>query len=446
MRVLFANLPWWTLENGQLRQGVRAGSRWPFTRPAPYLPGNFVFGAYQPFPFFLASAAGYVSRFMGPDCSVVMRDSIARGESYQNFLDYFDSAPPDVLVVETGAAAWEHDLQFLRALKQRRPGIRIAVGGPTADSASKSTEPGIVDAWLLGEYERNAVTFIAGGSGVLAHALLTKEEFATLPHPLFDDAAALNYWDACPRGQKAPHLQLFASRGCYYKCCFCAWPATMTANDPDGTAARGVRFYSPDWIEGFIRDRMARAVSAGTPLQSVYFDDDTFNLADKHVVAVCAVMKRIGLPWSAMCRADTSKPETWKAMKESGCFGVKLGFESGSQRVIDEIVGKKLDLRKAEATARWLRSSLGMTVHGTFTVGLPGETADERQQTVRFIEELYRAGAIDTHQLSGTATIENTPLDRIAHGEALKVFPGAKADAGFLVSPDGNMKLEDMLK
>ena len=236
----------------------------------------------------------------------------------------------------------------------------------------------------------------------------------------------------------------FANKVLVSNCCFCAWPGTMTGDDPDGTKPRSVRFYKPEWIEAFIRERMAKAAAKGTPLQSIYLDDDTANLSNKHTLEICAVMKRIGLPWSAMCRADTSTPETWKAMKDAGCFGVKLGFESGSQRVVDDIVGKKLDLRKAEATARWLRSSVGMTVHGTFTVGLPGETDAERQQTITFIRELYASGGLDTHQLSGTALIEGTPLEKIAAGETLTAFPGAKQDGHFTVSHDGVKKLEGM--
>ena len=220
----------------------------------------------------------------------------------------------------------------------------------------------------------------------------------------------------------------------------------MTGNDPDGTQPRSVRFYAPEWVEAFIRHRMALAFDRGTPLRSIYVDDDTFNLSDKHTLEICAVMKKIGLPWSAMCRADTSKPDTWRAMKDSGCFGVKLGFESGSQRVIDEIVNKRLDLVKAAETARWLRKELGMTVHGTFTIGLPGETADEAEQTKDFIRVLYATGALDTHQLSGTATIEGTPLDAVSKGEALKAYPGAVAGESFVRDHDGVSKIERLKK
>jgi len=87
------------------------------------------------------------------------------------------------------------------------------------------------------------------------------------------------------------------------------------------------------------------------------------------------VMRRVGVPWSAMCRADTIRPELWQEMKDSGCFGVKIGFESGNQYVIDNIVNKRLNLEGARETVAIVKRT-GMSVHGTFTYGLPGETME----------------------------------------------------------------------
>lgn len=438
-RVLFANLPWWSVEsidgspNGQLRQGIRAGSRWPFTTAARYMPGQFQFGHYLPAPYFLMSAAGWVQRAI-PEATVTVRDSIARGESYAQFDEYWNANPPTHVILEVGASSWEHDYRYIKAMKHSLPSVKIAVAGPPARELAKTTPEGLVDAWLLGEYEKPATAFILGATGIVGFDMLTREELKTAPFPMFDEPVALHYFDANPKGQLAPHLQLWGSRGCSYKCCFCAWPGTMTSDDPHGDAFRSVRFYSPEWLEAFIRHRMGLAELAGTPLRSIYYDDDTGNLSQKHILAVCEVMKRIRLPWSMMCRADTIDKDGWRAMKEAGCFGVKLGFESGSQRVIDEIVHKKLNLKEAIETARWLRSELGMTVHGTFTVGLPGERPEEVQETIAFIRHGYATGALDTHQLSGTAEIPGTPMADMG-----------KDDANYVRSTDGNKKIEEMV-
>ena len=116
-------------------------------------------------------------------------------------------------------------------------------------------------------------------------------------------------------------------------------------------------------------------------------------------------MSKFNIPWFAMCRADTSKKETWKTMSESGCQGVKLGVESGSQVVVDKIVNKHLDLKYVQEVVSYIRS-LDMSVHGTFTYGLPGETKEDMIMTKKFINDTN----FSTVQESGTAEIEGTPL------------------------------------
>lgn len=452
MRILFSNPSWWVEKEGEpLRIGIRAGSRWPFTRISIHKPDEFRFGGYLPVPFFLQSAAAYAKREL-PGAWVEIRDSIARGESYASYLTYIERFKPDWLVVESATPCWEHDKELLQKIHEAWPSIKIIVTG-TIVAGCDFKKPGFVYAAIKGEYEKNVVHVIkceqkliyaANANGIVDFDLLTVEEMNALPFPMMDEACALYYADGCPTGQRFPQLQIWTSRGCGFRCVWCCWPATMTGNDPDGTKTRKVRGHSPEWLEGMIRERLWIANRSGQKYECIYLDDDTLNLTDRHTIAVCEVMKRIGLPWSAMCRADTIKDDTWRAMKDAGCFGVKLGFESGSQRVIDQIINKKLNLIEAAQTARFLRS-IGMTVHGTFTIGMPGETLSEQQLTRDFIQELYATGAIDSHQLSGTAVIEGTPMANMLHsGKALPKYPGATPDKDYHVQSDGQLKAEQM--
>lgn len=450
MKILFSNPPWWELSERGLRMGIRAGSRWPFTRWATHRPDEFRFGGYLPFPFFLGHAASYTARELS-DATVIMRDSIARGESSESFFAYIQQERFDFIVIETATPSWSHDELTLRAIRDICPESKIILGGPLDEKKLPqilNAHPNVV-AIAQGEYDKQISKAVrqfqaTGARSILSHDLLTREELAASPAPMFDEVCAQHYWDACPVGQLAPQLQFWTSRGCPFKCIFCVWPATMTGHDPDGTRPRSVRSYSPEYLEKFLADRLAIAKANGTPYRSLYLDDDTFNLTDRHVLAVCPVLKMTGLPWSAMCRADTIKPDTWRAMKDAGCFGVKLGFESGSQEVIDKIINKRLDLKKAIETARWLRSELKMTVHGTFTIGLPGETDAQRQETLDFIEMGYVTRALDTHQLSGTSEIEGTPLHTLRTSGHLDKYEGAKMDDTYTINDDGQKKIESL--
>jgi radical SAM superfamily enzyme YgiQ (UPF0313 family) len=362
-------------------------------------------------------------------------DSIALRETYPQFEEYLVAERFDYVFIETATPSWEHDSQIVRMIHRVLPACRIVITGPITTTKSDeilSTLP--VHACIRGEYEKNAVKVLEGASGVIDFDLMTVAEMNAAPPPYMDETIAHRYFDYNPIGQQYPHAHVWASRGCPYKCCFCVWPAAMTGNDPDGTNVRKVRHYTADYMEAYLTELVRRY-----GFKSIYFDDDTFNLGNSHVLKMCEVMRKVGVPWSAMCRADTSKMETWAVMKDAGCFGVKLGFESGSQYVVDKIVNKHLDLGYARTVVDELKR-IGMTVHGTFTVGLPGETREQMQETVRFIESL----PLDSHQLSGTAEIEGTPLHTLRTAGHLDAYEGASMEAGSTMHTDGNKRFAQL--
>jgi len=435
MKVLFSNPPWWDASSGEganqvYRFGVRAGSRWPFTMWGNSKPGRFAFGDYLPYPMFMGYATTYVARETG--YYVRMRDSIALKESYDSYFQHIAYEAYDYIFIESATPSWPVDQEIIGQIHALSPTTKIVLTGPIAVAkGAEILRDHPVHACIKGEYEKGSVRVLRGEEGVIDHDLLTEEEMNAAPFPYYDATIAKRYWDPSPKGQAKPHAQVWSSRGCPYKCIFCVWPATMTANDPDGTSRRRVRQYSAEYMEAYLTELVEKY-----HFKSIYFDDDTFNLGDKHVLTMCEVMRKINLPWSAMCRADTIKLDTWGVMKEAGCFGVKLGFESGNQYVVDHIVKKKLDLEEGRRVVRHCKS-LGMTVHGTFTFGLPGETPEQMADTKRFVESL----PFDTYQLSGTAVIEGTPLDTLLRTGSLAAYDGASTD-GFLRESDGNKKLE----
>jgi hypothetical protein len=392
-------------------------------------PDEFSWGDYLPYPFFMGYAATYLRRATGAE--VHFRDSIALRESYESWFQYVLRGRYEYLFLESASPSWEHDQQLIEYLHRWISPLKIVVTGPIATAQAEPiirTLP--VHACIRGEYEKGSVTVIEGASGLIDFDFLTTEEMNAAPPPYYDQVIAHRYVDFNPRGQVFPHAQVWSTRGCPFKCIFCVWPATMTGNDPDGSGTRRVRYYSPDYMQAFLTELVKRY-----SFRSIYFDDDTFNLGTAHVLKMCQVMRRIGLPWSAMCRADTVKRETWAAMKEAGCFGVKLGFESGCQEVVNQIISKNLDLELAREVVLELKR-LGMTVHGTFTYGLPGETKEQMLQTRRYIASL----PLDSCQESGTAEIEGTPLATLRARGSLPQYAGARIDTPSVAEADGNKK------
>jgi radical SAM superfamily enzyme YgiQ (UPF0313 family) len=442
MKVLFSNPPWWG-ESVQYADaagrpatayvaGVRAGSRWPFTHHISHGPDEYKFGSYLCYPFFMGYATTYVGKMTGAE--VVFRDSIATRESYERYFAFLLQNPFDYVVIESASPSWDHDKIVINKIREFCPHTRVIVTGPIASLGNAIFNEAPIHACVRGEYEKGVAKVINGASGMIDYDLLTIEEMNKAPFPYFDAVHAHRYLDINPKGIQVPQAHVWSSRGCPYKCIFCVWPATMTGNDPTGTGKRSVRHYSADYMEAFLTDIVGRF-----GYRTIYFDDDTFNLGDKHVERMCGVMRKVGIPWSAMCRADTCRMDLWQEMKDSGCYGVKLGFESGNQHVVDNIVNKRLDLEYAREVVEELHR-IGMTVHGTFTYGLPGETHEQMMDTKRYAQSLR----LDTLQESGTAEIEGTPLHTLSQEASLAKYSGAKVDDGYMRETDGRVKLDKL--
>lgn len=444
MKILFSNPPWWVTPTplriplfGSQKidwHGVRAGSRWPFTQRGQSRPDRAAFGDYVPYPFFMGYAATYLAAKTGAE--VVMRDSVVMKESYKSYFRWLEGRHFDYIFIESASPSWEHDMLLLREIKRRKPAAKLVVTGPIATMGPKILSKAPIAAAIKGEYEKGALKVVNGAEGIIDFDLLSVEEMNAAPFPYFDDVIATKYCDSNPKGTLFPQAQVWSSRGCPYKCIFCVWPAAMTGNDPDGTGKRSVRQYSADYMEAFLSELTGRY-----KFRTIYFDDDTFNIGNRHVERISAVMRKIGVPWSAMCRADTISLDLWKVMKDSGCFGVKLGFESGNQYVVDKIVNKHLDLDYAREVVAEIRR-LGITVHGTFTYGLPGETPEQMQDTKHYLHSL----GLDTWQESGTAEIEGAPLHTLAHKGSLGKYEGAQIDRGYQRAQDGNVKFQELTR
>jgi radical SAM superfamily enzyme YgiQ (UPF0313 family) len=444
MKVLFSNPPWWAGQGTGYDQqgqefpiytaGVRAGSRWPFTLNLHTPPDSFQLGSYLPYPFFMGYATTYAAKHT--DAEVVFRDSIALRESYGRYFDFVAAEKFDAIVIESASPSWEHDETLIRTLKTRLPDCRIIVTGPIASKGEDLFRSVPIHALIRGEYEKGVVRALNGEDGLIDFDLLTVEEMNAAPFPYYDPVIAHRYIDANPKGFQFPQAQVWSSRGCPYKCIFCVWPATMTGNDPDGTKKRTVRHYSADYMEAFLTELVQTY-----GYRAIYFDEDTFNLGDRHVENMCKVMRKLGLPWAAMCRADTTRLELWAEMKASGCYGVKIGFESGNQEVVDTIVNKRLDLEQARLAVAEMKR-VGLTVHGTFTYGLPGETQAQMRDTRRYADSLN----LDTRQESGCAEIEGTPLHTLGSTGTLKRYAGAKLDNAYSRETDGRLKMERLAR
>ncbi|MBN1439763.1 MAG: B12-binding domain-containing radical SAM protein [Anaerolineales bacterium] len=153
------------------------------------------------------------------------------------------------------------------------------------------------------------------------------------------------------RGHNLRAVTLITSRGCEFRCRFCAESLTY---------GRGIRFHSAEYILEWVRK-----LAAEYPVDGIHFHDNDFLADEGRVRKICAGLRRLGLHrrlrWSIQARSDRLSPELARLLKQSGCVLVEIGIETGSQEELDRL-GKGATVDQGERAVRLCRRA-GLDVH-----------------------------------------------------------------------------------
>ena len=170
-----------------------------------------------------------------------------------------------------------------------------------------------------------------------------------------------------------PYVSLYTGRGCRSKCTFCLWPQTV--------GGHRYRTRSPEHVA----DEIALAVSYFPQVKEYFFDDDTFTDDLPRAEAIAKRLGKLGVTWSFYAKANLPY-RTLRVMRDNGLRLLLVGYESGNQQILNNIKkGIRLDIaRQFTGDCR----DLGITIHGTFILGLPGETRETIQETIRYATEI----------------------------------------------------------
>jgi radical SAM superfamily enzyme YgiQ (UPF0313 family) len=120
-------------------------------------------------------------------------------------------------------------------------------------------------------------------------------------------------------------------------------------------------------------------------VKEFFFDDDTFTDNLPRAEAIAKELGRLGVTWSCNAKANVPR-ETLKVLKDNGLRLLLVGYESGNQQILHNIKkGMRIEVAK-----RFTRDchELGIKIHGTFILGLPGETRETIEETIRFATEI----------------------------------------------------------
>lgn len=189
-------------------------------------------------------------------------------------------------------------------------------------------------------------------------------------------------------------VHIRTARSCAFKCAFCSYP--MIAGD--------LALMELDNVMATLWQAKRSGVKA------VFFVDDTFNVPRPRFEALMDRMIEEGLEiaWYSFFRAQYSDEALIKKMRRTGCAGVFLGVESGSDRILKNMK-KGAIVRFYRDGSRWLQEQ-GIVTVGSFIIGFPGETEQTVEETREFIEN----SNLDYYFIQPFYYLHHTPIHKRA--------------------------------
>ena len=332
------------------------------------------------YPTWLAQPAALV-----PDSRLV--DAPARGLGLEDVVamagDY------ELAVLHTSTPSFPSDVRVAEALKEANPNLTIGlVGAHVAIEPAVSMMASPALDFVAGNEFDFTVQEIAEGRpfaevdgisyrhrGSIHHnrprAIL--ENMDLLPHVVDVYRRDLVIDDYFIGYLRHPYMSVYTGRGCKSRCTFCLWPQTI-----------GGHVYRTRSVDHVVEE-IAKAKEWFPQVQEFFFDDDTFTDLPDRAMEIAKGLGKLGVTWS--CNAKANVPyDVLKVLKDNGLRLFVVGYETGDQQILHNIKkGMRVD---------WARRfsedchKLGITIHGTFIIGLPGETKETIKQTIQFAKEV----------------------------------------------------------
>ena len=296
----------------------------------------------------------------------------------------------DMVVMYTSTPTLLIDIETARRIKEVKPAIVTVLTGPHVTilpEESLRAGKGAIDIVCRGEFDYSTKELCEGRAWGTVDGLSFLQDgqvVHTPDRPMIEDLDALPfvapiYKRDLPISEyviphfKNPYVSIYSSRGCPARCIYCLWPQTFSGQRMRTRSPQNV-YEEVKWIVNNIPE-----------MRELSFDDDTFSANTKHARAVAELIKPLGISWTINARANCDY-ETLKVMREAGLRHVVVGFESGNAQILKNI--KKGVTKEQAVQFSKDCKKLGLSIHGAFIMGLPGETKDTIRETIQFAKDM----------------------------------------------------------
>ena len=296
----------------------------------------------------------------------------------------------DLLVLHTSVPSFTSDVKVAEAMKAQNPDLKVGMIGAKvavdADGSLRTAE--VIDFVARNEFDFTIKEVADGNSWSTIKGLSYRTEAGAIVHN--EDRAILHDMDSLPWVTpiyqrdlkienyfigylKHPYISIYSGRGCKSRCTFCLWPQTV-----------GGHVYRTRSVENVVEE-IAWSKKAFPQVKEFFFDDDTFTDDLPRAEAIAEGLGRLGVTWSCNAKANVPRA-TLEKLKAGGLRLLLVGYESGNQQILHNIKKGML----IEVAERFTKDchDLGIAIHGTFIMGLPGESEETIRQTIEWARKI----------------------------------------------------------
>ena len=319
------------------------------------------------------------------------------------FRTYLITHRPKVIGIYVNLMTKLNVLEMIGFLKQHLPQATIILGGPEVRYSAENFLRYGANYIVIGEGEETmselvrtlvlepamglqtaSANLVETAAEIPGIAFLENNKFIQTPERQkirdLDELSIPNrkkinlrqYLDVWKKHHGRNALSISTMRGCPYTCKWCS------------RAVYGLSYRrrSPEKVV----EELLEIKNAYNP-DSLWFVDDVFTISHRWLTAFRDELKRheLIIPYECITRADRLNEEVIATLKETGCFRIWIGAESGSQKIID-LMDRRVDVNQVRDMIKLTRKH-GIEAGTFIMLGYPGETEEDIEETIRHLKQ-----------------------------------------------------------